>query len=408
VKSVDEHLEQVLGTVRPLQPLPLTLGDAHGCVLAEDIAAGAPMPPFDNSAMDGYAVRAEDVAAAAPEAPVRLSVVGDVRAGSAPTYSVQPGYCLRIMTGAPVPAGAGGIVPVEHTDGAMGQVTIFQPVRPGQHIRRAGEDQPAGAIVLSAGAFLGAAQLGLVAAAGRASVMCRPRPRVVVISTGDELVEVGEPVPPGRVLDSNSHMLTAAAREAGAMPYRVGVIRDDPRLLIETLEDHLIRADVLVTSGGVSAGAYDVVKDVLSKLGTVRFDQVAMQPGMPQGFGVLGPDQTPIFTLPGNPVSALVSFEIFVRPALRKMLGADVLHRPSMSAIVTEPLRSPQGKRSYLRGVVERQPDGRVTARSAGGQGSHHLSPLAVANALLVVPEHVTEVPVGTVLAALLLERRTR
>ena len=235
-----------------------------------------------------------------------------------------------------------------------------------------------------------------------------PRPRVVVISTGDELVEAGEPVPPGCLVDSNSHMLAAAADEAGAMAHRIGGIPDDPRLLIETLEDQLNRADVVVTSGGVSAGAYDVVKKVLSKLGTVRFDRVAMQPGMPQGFGVLGPDEVPIFTLPGNPVSALVSFEVFVRPALRKMLGADVLHRPSVPAIVTEPLRSPQGKRSYLRAVVRRQPDGRVTAKSAGGQGSHYMSPLAVANALLVVPEQVTEVAPGTALAAILLERRTR
>ena len=408
MKSVDEHLNEVLAAVRPPPPLSLTLGDAHGCRLAEDIAADAPMPPFDNSAMDGYAVRTEDVATASPETPVRLPVLGDIQAGSAPTHRLQPGCCLRIMTGAPVPAGIGAVVPVEHTDGAMGRVTIFQPVRPGQHIRLAGEDQPAGAIVLSEGAFLGAPQVGLAAAAGRASVRCRPRPRIVVISTGDELVEAGEPVPPGRLVDSNSHMLAAAADEAGAMPSRVGAVPDDPRLLIETIEDHLVRADAVVTSGGVSAGAYDVVKEVLSKLGTVRFDRVGMQPGMPQGFGVLGPDQTPIFALPGNPVSALVSFEVFVRPALRKMLGADVLHRPSVPAIVTEPLRSPRGKRSYLRAVVQRQPDGRVTAKSAGGQGSHYLSPLAVANALLVVPEHVTEVAPGTALAAMLLERRTR
>ena len=408
MKSFDEHLDQVLGTVRPLQPLPLALADAHGCVLGEDIAASASMPPFDNSAMDGYAVRTEDVAGASPRTPVRLPVAGDIRAGSAPAGGLSPGECLRIMTGAPVPAGTGGVVPVEHTDGGMGEVTIFQPVRPGEHIRLAGEDQPAGAVVLSAGTFLGAAQLGLVAAAGRADVLCRPRPGVVVISTGDELVEVGQPVPAGCLVDSNSQMLAAAAREAGAVPYRVGAIADDPRLLIETLADHRVRADAVVTSGGVSAGAYDVVKEALSELGTVCFDRVAMQPGMPQGFGVLGPEQTPIFALPGNPVSALVSFEVFVRPALRKMLGAEMLYRPSMPAIVTEPMRSPDGKRSYLRGVVERQPDGRATARSAGGQGSHYLSSLARANALLVVPEHVTEVPAGTVLTALLLERRTR
>jgi molybdopterin molybdotransferase len=228
------------------------------------------------------------------------------------------------------------------------------------------------------------------------------------VSTGSELIEVGETPGPGQLPDSNSHMLTAACREAGAIAYRVGLVRDDPALLLETLEDHLIRADLLLTTGGVSVGAYDVVKEVLSRLGTVSFDKVAMQPGMPQGFGTLGAEGIPIFTLPGNPVSAMVSFEVFVRPALRRMLGADVLLRPQVTAEATEPLASPPGRRSFLRGIVERTSDGRLLARSAGAQGSHQLSALAACNALLVVPEDQTEVSVGGRVLALLLERRGR
>ena len=407
MRSVDEHLDEILRTVEALHPLPLTLSDAHGCVLAEDVVATGSIPPFDNSAMDGYAVRQAEVAAASEAAPVQLHVSGDLAAGSAPSIVVQPGFAVRIMTGAPLPDGADAVVPVEWTDGGTSTVTISKAPVLGQHIRRAGEDVQPGAQVLPAGTFLGSAQIGVLAAVGRPSVMCRPRPRVVVISTGDELVEVGEPLAPGKIPDSNSHALTAAAREAGAMAFRVGIVRDDPQQLIEALEDHLIRADAVVTSGGVSVGAYDVVKEVLSRLGTVTFSKVAMQPGMPQGFGVIGPDKTPIFTMPGNPVSALVSFEIFVRPALRKMLGSPALLRPTMAAAVTTDIRSPEGKRSFLRVRVERQPDGTVTATPATGQGSHQLSGMAYANALLVVAEHLTAVPAGTQMPVILLERRT-
>jgi molybdopterin molybdotransferase len=228
----------------------------------------------------------------------------------------------------------------------------------------------------------------------------------VVLSTGSELVETGEPLAPGQIPDSNSHMLLAACREAGAMAYRVGMVPDDPAVLLETLEDHLIRADLLLTTGGVSVGAYDVVKEVLSRLGTVTFEKVAMQPGMPQGFGTLGADDVPIFTLPGNPVSALVSFEVFVRPALRRMLGTETVLRPQVRVEAAGPFRSPPGKRSFLRVVVSREADGRLVARAAGGQGSHMLTAMAAANALMVVPEDMTAVEAGTVLPALLLERR--
>jgi molybdopterin molybdotransferase len=408
MKSVEQHLADVLGAVRPLPPLPLPLVDAHGCTLGEDVLAKDPLPRFDNSAMDGYAVRLADVKSASDYTPVTLPVVGDIAAGSNTGISIQPGFTARIMTGAPIPPGADAIIQLEWTDAGKRSVVITRAPRLGQHIRRAGDDLSEGALVLAAGTYLGAAQIGLLAAAGRASVMCRPRPRVVIVSTGTELVDVGEAPGVGQLPDSNSHMLTAACREAGAIAYRVGLVPDDPAVLLETLEDHLIRADMLLTTGGVSVGAYDVVKEVLSRLGTVTFDKVAMQPGMPQGFGTLGPEQIPIITLPGNPVSAMVSFEVFVRPAIRRMLGADVLLRPQVTAEASETLPSPEGRRSYLRGIVERLPDGRLTARLAGRQGSHQMAALAACNAFLIVPEDQTRVEVGERVLAQLLERRGR
>jgi len=405
--SYAEHLARVLETVEPLSPLDLQLMDAHGCVLTEDVVAPADLPGFDNAAMDGYAVRADDVARATAEAPVVLPVTGDVAAGPASPLRVQPGVCVRIMTGAMVPAGADAVVPVEWTDGGVAQVSVRRPAAVGAHVRRAGGDVRAGETVLAAGTHLGAVQVGLAAATGRARLVVRPRPRVVVVSTGSELVDAGQALGPGRIVDSNSPALTAAAMEAGAIAYRVGIVPDDPRQLVSTLEDQLVRADVLVTSGGVSVGAYDVVKEVLSRLGTVQFDEVAMQPGKPQGFGTIGPDRTPVFALPGNPVSALVSFEAFVRPALRKMLGAAPLERPRVRAAATEALSSPVGKRSFLRVWLEVR-DGAYVVSPVSGAGSHLLAGMSRANALAVVPEDVESVPAGGSVEVLVLERRAR
>ena len=402
MRTVDEHLATVLDLVQVLSPLDLGLLDAHGCVLAEDVVAPAPLPGFDNSAMDGYAVRAADVGPG-----VVLPVVGDVAAGPASPLRVQPGLCVRIMTGAMVPAGADTVVPLEHTDGGVAQVRFDRTAEEGGYVRRAGEDVQAGETVLEKGTSLGAAQLGLAAAVGRNRLLVRPRPRVVIVSTGSELVEPGAPLGPGQIPDSNSIALTAACLEAGAIAYRVGIVPDDPRTLLDTLEDQLVRADVIMTSGGVSVGAYDVVKEVLSRLGTVQFDKVAMQPGMPQGFGTLGPDATPIFGLPGNPVSALVSFEAFVRPALRRMLGAEPLERPRVRAVTTEALRSSKGKRSFLRVHLEVR-DGRYVVTPVSGPGSHLLAGMSRANALAVVPEGVERVAEGDPVTVMMLERRTR
>ena len=405
--TVEEHLARVLSVVQPLSPLDLGLMDAHGCVLTEDVVAAAALPGFDNSSQDGYAVRRDDVLGASESTPVVLPVTGDVAAGPASPLRVQPGVCVRIMTGAMMPAGADAVVPLEWTDGGISSVRISRVPDAGAYIRRVGEDVAAGETVLTAGTLLGAAQIGIAAAVGRARLTVRPRPRVVVVSTGSELVEAGQPLSPGRIADSNSPALTAAAFEAGAIAYRVGIVPDDPRTLASTLEDQLVRADVLVTSGGVSVGAYDVVKEVLSRLGTVQFDKVAMQPGMPQGFGTIGPDATPVFGLPGNPVSALVSFEAFVRPALRKMLGATPLERPRVRAVASTVLRAPAGKAAFLRVLLEVR-KGAYVVTPVSGAGSHLLAGMARANALAIVPVGVQEIAAGDPVDVLVLERRGR
>ena len=402
---VEDHLGRILDAVTPLSPLELTLADAHGCVLAEDISSTFPLPPFDNSAMDGYAVRSEDVRSASDTQPVVLPVVGDIAAGSSGPYSVQPGLCVRIMTGAPLPAGADAVIPVEWTDGGIAQVAISRAAPPGAHIRLAGEDAATGTTVLTAGTHLGATQVGLLAAVGRDRVLARPRPRVVVLSTGSELVDPGAPLSAGKIPDSNSSLLTAAAQEAGGIAFRVGIVPDDARQLLDTLEDQLIRADAVVTSGGVSVGAYDVVKEAIGRLGPVTFARVAMQPGMPQSFGLIGPDRTPFFGLPGNPVSAYVSFEVFVRPALRRMLGVEAINRPTIRAKLSAPVTSPPGKRTFARAQLTVD-HGAYSVAPVGGGGSHLIASLAHANSLIVVPEKVTELEPGATVTVMLLERR--
>jgi molybdopterin molybdotransferase len=407
VKTVDEHLTTVLAGIGPLASLELTLLDAHGCVLAEDVAATHALPPFDNSAMDGYAVRAADIASASESSPVTLPVVGDVAAGSETPYTVQPGLCVRIMTGAPLPPGADTVVPQEWTDEGLAQVVIRKSATIGQHVRRAGEDVTPGTTVLTEGTHLGATQIGLLAAVGRDRVLARPRPRVVVLSTGSELVDPGQPLTYGKIPDANSALLTTAAHEAGAIAFRVGIVPDDPRQLLDTLEDQLIRADLVLTSGGVSVGAYDVVKDALGRLGTVAFDRIAMQPGMPQGFGRIGPDDTPFFGLPGNPVSAYVSFEVFVRPVLRRMLGVEPINRPIVRARLTDSLTSPPGRRSFARGWLSVE-NGTYVVRPVGGSGSHLIASLSAANAFIVVPEETTQYDANTTVDVMMLERRQR
>ncbi|MFJ3337723.1 gephyrin-like molybdotransferase Glp [Streptomyces sp. NPDC086766] len=424
--SVDEHLEDVLTTVRPLDPIELNLLDALGCVLVEDVTVPVSLPPFDNSSMDGYAVRVTDVAGASEEFPAVLEVVGDVAAGAAGLTQVGPGQAARIMTGAPLPPGAETVVPVEWTDGGLGEgpvrgmrarslapegarghVRVYRSAEARAHVRAKGSDVKAGDLALEAGTVLGPPQLGLLAAIGRGTVRVRPRPRVVVLSTGSELVQPDERLGQGQIYDSNSFALTAAARDAGAIAYRVGAVADDADTLRSTIEDQLVRADLMVTTGGVSVGAYDVVKEALAHVGDedesgggVDFRRLAMQPGKPQGFGTVGPDHVPLLALPGNPVSSYVSFELFVRPAIRVLMGLEDVHRPRTRATLAagKALGSPKGRRQFLRGTYA---DGEVTP--VGGAGSHLVAALARADALIVVPEDVESVEPGTEVEVVLL-----
>jgi molybdopterin molybdotransferase len=401
---VDEHLKRILDSIDTLPAYDQPLLEVMGLPIAEDIMAPLPLPAFDNSGMDGYAVVHHDVASASEQRPVHLPVVGEIAAGAATIMAMSPGTAVRIMTGAPVPQGCDAIVPVEWTDGGTSAVVIVQAPEVGQHIRRAGEDVAVGDRLVSEGDLIGPRQIGLLASVGTSRVASRPRPRVVVISTGDELREPGEKLGNDSIYDGNSYMLAAAARAAGAIAYRVGIVRDDHEGFAEALSDQLVRADVVVTSGGVSKGAYDVVKEVLQEQGTVRFDEVAMQPGKPQGFGFVGEDGTPIFTLPGNTVSSYVSFEVFVLPALRKMMGRKVLSRPLMRATTTAPLRSFQGKRQYVRARYEVGGEG-ATVTPVGGHGSHLVGDLSQANALVVLAEEQTTVAPGQPVPVLLLDR---
>ncbi|MER5276248.1 gephyrin-like molybdotransferase Glp [Streptomyces sp. NPDC002809] len=422
--SVDEHLEDILATVRPLEPIELQLPEAQGCVLVEDVVVEIALPPFDNSSMDGYAVRVADVAGATEEFPAVLTVIGDIAAGDAGLLGDQrvgPGEAARIMTGAPLPAGAEAVIPVEWTDGgtgggpaatmrahsdapegARGEVRVHRPAEARAHVRARGSDVRPGDMALRAGSVVGPPQIGLLAAIGRSTVKVRPRPRVVVISTGSELVQPGEELTGGQIYDSNSFALTAAARDAGAIAYRVGAVSDDALTLRATIEDQLIRADIVVTTGGVSVGAYDVVKEALSPAGDedepgsgVDFRKLAMQPGKPQGFGSIGPDHTPLLALPGNPVSSYVSFELFVRPAIRTLMGLPDVNRPTARAslVTDKALSSPAGRRQFLRGTYDAEAG---TVTPVGGSGSHLIAALAQADALIVLPEDVTSAEPGT------------
>ena len=405
MRTVEEHQRVVADLIRARTAEPVALIDAQGLTLATDVTAPLSLPVFDNSGMDGYAVRAADIAVATADRPVKLPVAEDIPAGRTDPLTLAPGTVHRIMTGAPVPAGADAIVPVEQTDaGKPGQVVeIRMASTPGQHIRKAGEDVAAGATVLRAGQVVTPAVLGLAAALGLGMLTVTPRQRVLVVSTGSELVSAGTTLAPGQIYESNAVMLAAAVREAGAEVVAMETTDDDVRQFRAAIEAHAGNADLIITSGGVSAGAYEVVKDAFmdgsDAGGGVEFVKVAMQPGMPQGAGTIsltgdaGKLSTiPIITLPGNPVSALVSFEVFVRPALRSAMGLPDPHRPRRAAALAEDLTSPRGKRQFRRGVYDAAAG---TVTSYGPPASHHLRWLASANCLLEIPEEVTALAAG-------------
>jgi molybdopterin molybdotransferase len=418
VRTVTEHQRVVAELITPRQPTSVAPADALGLVLAADVVAPLSLPGFDNSAMDGYAVIAEDVVGASDENPVKLPVAEDIPAGRTDPLTLAPGTAHRIMTGAPLPTGATAVVPVEATDGGTGTVTIRAAAKPGQHLRQAGEDVTAGTTVLHDGQLLTPAALGLAAALGLRELKVIPRQRVLVMSTGSELVAPGTPLQPGQIYESNAVMLAAAVRDAGAEVTTVAMTSDDVATFRAALLEHAEGADLIITTGGVSAGAYEVVKDALGD--EVQFVKVAMQPGMPQGAGRVagagtatsgpgagtatsGPGAgtatsgpgvgTAIITLPGNPVSALVSFEVFIRSPLRAAMSVPFPDRPRIDATLTESLNSPKGKRQFRRGVLD--PLQRIVT-SYGPPASHHLRWLASANCLLELGEDVTELPAGS------------
>ena len=394
MRTVAEHLAQALALVAPLPSVDLPLAEALGRRLTRDVVSGSDLPRWDNSAMDGYAVRASDTVDAGAQG-VRLEVVADLPAGTAQEPVVLPGTAARIMTGAPVPPGADAVVPVEATDGGTGTVVVWAAASVGAHIRRAGDDLHAGDLVVPAGTELGARQLAAIASVGVASVTVRRRAVVAVVSTGSELVPAGSPLGRGQIPDSNSLLLAAALSTAGCEVRRLGGVADDPAELSRVLDGLDGAVDLVVTSGGVSMGAYEVVREVLGPLSSMAFVQVAMQPGKPQGLGTLA-GGTPILCLPGNPVSAFVSFEVFVRPLLDRLDGRPAPSPPTLRATVDDEWRTPMGRMQYMPvRLTGHEPDLRARRAVPGGSGSHLVAGLARADGLALVPADVERVSAG-------------
>ena len=396
MRSLEEHRDAILAAVTPADAVRLPLTECLGLVLCEDVTSLVDLPGFDNSAMDGYAVRAVDVSAADPSVPdsaVRLPVVAEVAAGGVATRRVGPGEAVRIMTGAMLPEGADAIVKVEDTDGGTETVEIRAGAPAGTSVRPAGEDVKQGQVVLQAGMVVDARRVALLAATGHADALVRTRPRVAVVSTGAELVPPGEPLRPGQIHESNSYMLEAAIVASGAVAVRQATVDDDAAAVLAAVAELAADVDAIVTSGGVSMGAYDVVKESLRDNG-VDFVQVAMQPGKPQGFGLVGDRRVPLFALPGNPVSSYVSFEVFVRPALRRLMGLQPEVRPTLTARLEHALSSPPGRAQVARAVATHTEQG-WRADPVWGQASHFVADLARANAFVFVPPDVTRVEAG-------------
>ncbi|MGH2406695.1 MAG: molybdopterin molybdotransferase MoeA [Candidatus Limnocylindrales bacterium] len=406
--SVEAALARMLDGVEALPSEAVAVDEAAGHVLAVPLSTLVTLPPWDNSAMDGFAVRSADVEGATPDGPVTLRVVGEIAAGHAPTVSVATGEAARILTGAMLPEGADAVVPVEETDAPEGvadlpeRVGIRAPANTGQHVRRAGSDFHAGELLLGAGRRVTPQSLALVVAGGHGVLTVHRRPRVVVLATGDELVAPGERLGPGQIHDSNSPGLAAQARATGADVRRLGVARDTLDAVEGALRDAIAWADVVVCSGGVSVGAHDVVRLAFERLGRVELWRVAVQPGKPLAFGrAAAPDgrHALLFGLPGNPVSSFVTFEIFVRPVLRALAGdREPTSRSIVRAHLAEAVTKGHGRRAFLRVSLRLDPGppGGLIAALAGGQGSHQLSALAAADGLAVVAENVDGLPAGS------------
>lgn len=404
-KTVEEYLSQVLAAIEPLEPFHIPLFEARGCVSAEDVTAPWPLPAFDSAGVDGFAVLASDVATASSKKPVFLKVIDTAQPGGGTSRAVHSGTAVRVFAGSALPEEADAIIPIEYCTTTDDEgVQINKSAVFGQFIRRVAEDVAFGEVVLKAGTKIDARHLGLLASVGRGSILARPRPRVVIISIGDELLEPGAKLEPGKSIDSNGLMLAAAIADAGCISYRVGPITTDRDNLKRVIEDQLVRADFVVTTGGISADAYDALAEVVSEIGQLEFTRVAMQPGAAQGFGSVSEDQVPLMTIPGNPVAAFISFEVFIRPVLHRLLGRHDSSLKLQSAYSASSFTSPGGKRHYIRAYRDTDPSGNHIVRAIEGQGVHLIGSLAKTECLIVVPDSVQEVRVGDKIDVLLLD----
>lgn len=413
--SVEEALARILSYIQLMDAEEKPILAALGQVVAEDVVSPLDIPPLDNTAMDGYAVRAADTRGASEASPVRLRVIGELAAGYVFDGEVRAGEALRIMTGAPMPRGSDAVVPFEETDEPAGTafgsfarsgdtVAVLKAADPGANIRYAAEDVHRGQAIIPRGTVLHPAQVGVLASLGRSTVRVHRRPVVAILSTGDEVKDPGEPLAPGQIYDSNTYSISAMVEANGGVPRRLGIAKDTVDALTAKLREGF-DADMLVTSAGVSRGDYDVVKDVLAREGEVNFWTVRMRPGKPLAFGAFtsGERRVPHIGLPGNPVSSMVSFELFGRPAIYKMLGRADWERPRVRAIADEAIANSDGRRVYARAIVA-QRDGRYHAALTGPQGSGMLSSMAAANALAIVPEDVPLVRAGDEVEAMLID----
>lgn len=392
--EIEEALDIILQEVKPLSPQKIPFSEALGLVLAEDVHALEAMPPFSASAVDGYALRAEDDGL--------RHQIGDQMAGYVADLCVEIGQAVKITTGAPVPAGANAVVMIENTDEIDGQLEVKTNLEPGANIRPVGVDIEQGQRVLAAGTILQPAEIGLLATVGQTTVCVYPRPVVGVMSTGDEIVPPQDPLQPGQIRDANRFTLMNIVRQVGATPLDLGIVRDQTQNLVDTIERGLAESNVLLTSGGVSMGDLDLVKPYLAQHGTLHFGRVNTKPGKPVTFGIL--QGKPFFAMPGFPVSALVSFEIFVRPALLKMAGHTLLQRPRRQVTLAHPVSHNPSRTEFQRVIITRQADGSLTASTTGPQGSGRLLSLHGANGLIVLPHGQGNFATGDVVEALVLD----
>jgi len=400
--SVEEALEKVLRAFHPLEPEEVDILDSLGRVLAEDVYADLNIPPLDNTAMDGYAVRAEDTKGASPQNPRRLRIICELPAGYVSEKAVEPGTAIRIMTGAPIPPGADAVVRFEYTRREGDWVYIFREVEPGKEIRRAGEDVRKGELKLRWGTVIRPAEVGMLAALGKRRVKVIRRPRVAILATGDELVDVDETPGPGKIRNTNSYSNAAQVIKYGGIPIMLGIARDRKEELSAKIKEGIERgADLILTSGGVSVGDFDVVKEVLAAEGEMSFWRVRMKPGKPLAFGHIA--GVPLLGLPGNPVSVMVSFEIFARPAILKMQGRTKLDKPTVEAVLLDGIEEKDERRHYVRVIMERK-GGEWYARLTGAQGSGILTSMVKANGLAIIPEDWSRVKPGTKVKVMMLD----